>query len=141
MALRFLRRLCADERIEPADCRVDAAVIAHLNVLLNARAGSGLLTTDYGLPDTTRLLHDVPASLPGIQHALVACIRRHEPRLSDVIARGSGRVEPALRLSFLLDGRLGDGRRLPFTVTLTRGARVRVARTANALAEGEAACS
>ena len=65
-----------EQRIAPR-----AAVVGHLQRLLNTRLGSAPCNLDYGLHDTDKLLSLVPESLPRLCDLLCTTLARYEPRL------------------------------------------------------------
>lgn len=86
------------------------AIRAHLQALLNCTQGDCLAAPDYGLPDLTDLLRDVPDSLPSLRQVLRQSVQRYEPRLVHVQVRF---LPPAVgddptRLRFEIIARLRD---------------------------------
>ena len=60
------------------------SVLEHLQKLLNIRQGSVEMLQDYGLPDFNDLSHKFPYAINEIQRMIRDCIRKYEPRLTQV---------------------------------------------------------
>ncbi len=98
-----MQRLTAGQR-DAGD--VSASILLHLQALLATRAGALPLHPDYGLPDLTDALLQVPESgLDRVEAAIEATIRHHEPRLKHVDVRCIG-LRPGAVLAFEIEGRL-----------------------------------
>lgn len=97
-----------------------AAVVRHLKQMLSTRQGSSITCADYGVPDVTHLLHDLPEAIALIQRGVKASIQLYEPRLKNVQirhVRNSNEVgQPAM--AFEISGHilLPDGRRQPIRI-------------------------
>ncbi len=101
----LLERLIAGQR-EGGD--ISASILAHLQALLATRAGALPLHADYGLPDLTDALLQVPENgLATVEAAIEATIRHHEPRLTHVFVRCIG-LRPGSILAFEIEGRLAS---------------------------------
>jgi type VI secretion system protein len=59
-------------------------VLAHLQVLLNARRGESLSAPEIGLIDFADVVHGFPASAQVLVQTIRAMILKHEPRLRKV---------------------------------------------------------
>ena len=96
-----------------------SAVVAHLQLMLAAKTGGSLTCPDYGVPDMTGLLHDLPEAAATMQRQLKASIAAYEPRLKNVQVRLlKSDVDGQLGLSFEVSGHilLDDGRRQPVRI-------------------------
>lgn len=97
-----------------------AAVVRHLKQMLSTRQGSSITCPDYGVPDVTHLLHDLPEAIALIQRGVKASMQQYEPRLKNVQirhVRNSNEVgQPAM--TFEISGHilLADGRRQPIRI-------------------------
>jgi len=60
------------------------SVLEHLQKLLNIRQGSVEMLQDYGLPDFNDLSHKFPYAINEIQRMIRDCIRKYEPRLTQI---------------------------------------------------------
>jgi len=60
------------------------SVILHLQKLLNARQGTTLMDTGFGMPDFTDLTALFPDSVRDIERSISKTIETYEPRLSEV---------------------------------------------------------
>ena len=60
------------------------SVLEHLQKLLNVRQGSVKMLHDYGLPDFNDLSHKFPHAINEIQKMIRDCIRKYEPRLTQI---------------------------------------------------------
>ncbi len=60
------------------------SVLEHLQKLLNVRQGSVEMLHDYGLPDFNDLSHKFPYAINEIQRMIRDCIRKYEPRLTQI---------------------------------------------------------
>jgi predicted component of type VI protein secretion system len=112
-------------------------VLAHVDLLLGTRAGSSLLCPAYGMPDTTVLVHHLPASLPALQRCVIDAILRSEPRLSHLTPLRPARLAQRT-VCFQLRGDLIDGTPLSFLIVLESPLRGHVERLVpRATDEGE----
>jgi type VI secretion system protein len=106
-----------------------AAILAHLRVLLNTHHGDCEADPTYGIPDFTDCLHNLPGGLLALQTALQAAIARYEPRLTQVTVRPV-QIDPAsLVLHFEVSARLvgaADRPLMRFATRVVRGGHVSV---------------
>jgi len=106
--------------------RYDAylSIVAHLRVLLNAKAGSAVTAPDYGVVDFTDVVHDIPRSIHRLQDSIRATILTYEPRLRQVTVRFMPGPDP-LSLTFDVSARMTDDKRRPvqFSTRLDAGGR------------------
>lgn len=111
-------------RQRDAHTRLDA-VRAHLEVLLNTRAGSSLLDPTYGLPDLTDHMLAGTSRDGRVARLIEACVGRHEPRLTRVSVHEIPRDEAhPTRLGFALTAALRDGTPLRLSGHIGHGTRV-----------------
>src|SRR5262245_4704245 len=105
---------------------VEQAVMEHLLVLLNTRQGSSPADPDYGLPDLTDIVHNMPNGLPALQRLIGEAIQRYEPRLKAVTVRPAAHSPNSLSLSFEVRAQLVAGGSLRFETRVMRGGQVSV---------------
>lgn len=86
------------------------SIVAHLRVLLNAKAGSAITAADYGIVDFTDVVHDIPRSIQRLQDSIRATILTYEPRLRQVTVRFMPGPDP-LSLTFDVSARMADEKR------------------------------
>jgi type VI secretion system protein len=60
------------------------SVLRHLQKLLNSRREHAPAQMDYGIPDSTEVVHNFPESIAEMQRAIRESIEKYEPRLSAV---------------------------------------------------------
>ncbi len=70
---------------------LEAAVMAHLQQMLNTRRGSSLSAPDFGIMELSELMHHFPDALGIMQRSIKNAILKYEPRLKNVQVRA---VEP-----------------------------------------------
>jgi type VI secretion system protein len=105
------------ERHTWRDHDLDAAVATHLVNMLNTKQGSSLTCPDYGVPELTELLHDLPDAISIMQRSIKQCITQYEPRLRNVQVRHVPQeAGTSLVLSFEVTAQLvyPDGRKAGF---------------------------
>ena len=61
-----------------------SSILQNLERILNSRAGMSLACDGYGIPDLTQIVNGVPERAREIERALEDCIRKYEPRLTQV---------------------------------------------------------
>ncbi len=66
---------------------LEAAVLSHLQRMLNTRQGSSLTAPDYGIVELSELLHDFPNATGLMQRCIKNTILKYEPRLKNVQVR------------------------------------------------------
>lgn len=66
---------------------LEAAVLSHLQRMLNTRQGSSLTAPDYGIIELSELLHDFPNATGLMQRCIKNTILKYEPRLKNVQVR------------------------------------------------------
>ena len=85
----LIGRITDSDKESHYSIRLDEAVLVdsvleHLQKLLNIRQGSVEMLQDYGLPDFNDLSHKFPYAINEIQRMIRDCIRKYEPRLTQV---------------------------------------------------------
>ena len=85
----LIGRITDSDKESHYSIRLDEAVLVdsvleHLQKLLNIRQGSVEMLPDYGLPDFNDLSHKFPYAINEIQRMIRDCIRKYEPRLTQV---------------------------------------------------------
>lgn len=109
----------------PHDSARLQAVLTHLAALLNTRAGSSLLDPTYGLPDLTHHAHATEIQADSLAQRIATCVRRHEPRLTQLAVRAEPPCEAAPQgLRFAITASLADGTPLRLMGQLDHGGRV-----------------
>jgi type VI secretion system protein len=83
------------------------SVIAHLRVLLNARAGMALTVPQFGVIDFNDIVHNLPDGIRQIQTSLRTTIQTYEPRLENINVRYV-RDDQSLFLRFEITAQLVD---------------------------------
>lgn len=80
----------------------------HLQALLNCTRGDSQSAPEYGVPDLTDLLRDVPDSIATLRRMLQKTIEEFEPRVHRVRVRfvSSDLLEDPTRLRFEISARL-----------------------------------
>jgi type VI secretion system protein len=104
----------SNERSTGRTADVEAAVVEHLNRMLNTRQGSCQTCPDYGLIEVSEVVYDFPDAIGIMQRALKNTIQTYEPRLKNVQVRHIKSETPGeLTLSFEITAQLQlpDGRR------------------------------
>jgi type VI secretion system protein len=104
----LLHRLGQRARARGADPSGDVA--AHLNALLNTRAGSAPAVPEFGMVDFTDLVHSFPKGIPTLAASIRATILAYEPRLKNVSVRHLP-DDDVQRLKFEIVAQLADGPR------------------------------
>lgn len=102
------------------------SILKHLAVLLNTRQGSSALDPEYGMPDMTDVVHNIPAGIPALSRMIAETIQRYEPRLKSVTVRASPPSGATLSLSFEVRAQLVRGGTLRFETRVTHGGHVTV---------------
>ena len=128
MARGLMQRLGGTARSRAGGSSDHASVLEHLRVLLNTRRGDSEAAPDFGIPDFTDYLHNVPNALLELQIALQQTIARYEPRLTQIVVRAVD-VDPAsLVLYFEVSAKVTGARDQPlrFVTRMVRGGRVLV---------------
>lgn len=129
MSRGLMQRLGGSPAVARSTRSEQVAVLEHLRALLNTRWGNSEAAPEFGIPDFTDCLHNVPNALLHLQSTLQQTITRYEPRLSHVVVRAV-EVDPAsLILYFEVSAKLASGgEKLPmrFVTRVVRGGRVLV---------------
>lgn len=60
------------------------SILQHIQKLLNVRQGSVDMLFDYGLPDFNDLSNRFPYAINEIKKEITACIKKYEPRLTQI---------------------------------------------------------
>jgi type VI secretion system protein len=84
------------------------SIVAHLQDLLNTRAGESLSASDFGIVDFADVVHNFPEATQVLQQSIRATILKYEPRLRNVSVHPvqSGDV---LMVAFEISARLASG--------------------------------
>lgn len=64
-----------------------SAIVEHLEILLNARVGESATVPDFGLPDLTDLVRQIPEGTHKVENSIRDAILKFEPRLLKVKVR------------------------------------------------------
>ena len=108
---RLLERLQSWER-EPArrekenPRRVVDSVLRHLQRILNTKQGNVPIAEDYGVPDFTDFLNDIPDSIRELEKSIRLTVQKYEPRLKGVKVSFIPQEEDLLSAHFQLVARL-----------------------------------
>lgn len=106
-----------------------AAIVAHLQVLLNTRRGDSVTVPEFGVLDFSDLVHEFPGAISQLSRSIRATIMEYEPRLKNVSVRHIP-DEHALTLRFEIVAQLAQGRAartLKVATTIRPGGRFDVA--------------
>ena len=95
-----LRRNKEDSR------RIVDSVLRHLQRILNTKQGNVPIAEDYGVPDFTDFLDDLPDSVREIEKTLRLTIQKYEPRLKAVKVSLIPQEEDLLSLRFQIVAKL-----------------------------------
>jgi len=126
MGRALLSRL-AEKGGSPAD--EVAAIVAHLQVLLNTRRGESVAAPGFGIADFSDLAHEFPGAIPQLVKSIKATILEYEPRLKNVSVRHLPE-EQGLVLRFEISAQLAKGRvarTLKLATTVRPGGHIDVA--------------
>ncbi|MFY9268865.1 MAG: type VI secretion system baseplate subunit TssE [Candidatus Manganitrophaceae bacterium] len=98
----LLERLSAPAGSRPLTTAEDTqaladSVLGHLRKMLNTRQGHVLIQPEYGMPDVTEFVQNLPEMVERVQRAIRTSIERFEPRLRNV--RVKHLVSPDDRMS------------------------------------------
>lgn len=124
---RALLSRIAGRETAPAD--EVAAIVAHLQVLLNTRRGDAVTVPGFGILDFSDVANEFPAAIPALAKSIRATILEFEPRLKNVTVRHVP-DEHALTVRFEIQAQLAAGRTartLKLATTVRAGGRVEVA--------------
>lgn len=99
------------------DRRLVLSVVSNLNRLFNTRRGTVGHLPDYGLPDMLTVYRDSPRSADELRRAVKESIETYEPRLSHVRVRRRETDEHSMRLVFVVEAQLKNGKRVHFETT------------------------
>jgi type VI secretion system protein len=108
---RLLERLQSWER-EPArrekenPRRVVDSVLRHLQRILNTKQGNVPIAEDYGVPDFTEFLNEIPESIRDLEKSIRLTVQKYEPRLIGVKVSFIPQEEDLLSAHFQLVARL-----------------------------------
>jgi len=86
-----------------------AAIVAHLQVLLNTRRGEVVTAPSFGVTDFSDMAHEFPGAIPQLVKSIRATILEFEPRLKNVSVRHLAE-EQGLTLRFEISAQLAKGR-------------------------------
>ena len=108
---RLLERIQSWEK-EPArrekenPRRVVDSVLRHLQRILNTKQGNVPIAEDYGVPDFTDFLNDIPDSIRELEKSIRLTVQKYEPRLKGVKVSFIPQEEDLLSAHFQLVARL-----------------------------------
>jgi type VI secretion system protein len=85
------------------------SVLVHLKRMFSVRQGHSLTVPDYGMPDLTDFMREMPASSSAMEKSIRLCIESYEPRLRSVRVRFSRSDEDVFNLTFDIRARLVVG--------------------------------
>lgn len=105
-----------------------AAIVAHLQVLLNTRRGDAVTAPEFGVVDFSDLAHEFPGAIPTLVKSIKATIVEYEPRLKNVNVRHLT-DDAGLMLHFEISAQLARGkasRTLRFATTVRPGGHIDV---------------
>ena len=63
---------------------LNASILSHLKKMLNTRQGHVLTQPEYGMPDITEFILNLPEAVHEVSEAIRSSIERFEPRLISV---------------------------------------------------------
>ncbi len=86
-----------------------AAIVAHLQVLLNTRRGDAVTAPEFGVTDFSDLAHEFPGAIPTLVKSIKATVVEFEPRLKNVNVRHLAE-DGSLTLRFEISAQLAKGR-------------------------------
>jgi type VI secretion system protein len=86
--------------------RIVDSVLRHLQRILNTKQGNVPIAEDYGVPDFTDFLDDLPDSVREIEKTLRLTIQKYEPRLKAVKVSLIPQEEDLLSLRFQIVAKL-----------------------------------
>ncbi len=81
-------------------------MLKHLQRILNTKQGNVPISDDYGVPDFTDFLNDIPDSIRELEKAIRITIQKYEPRLKGVKVSYLPQEEDPLSAHFQITGRL-----------------------------------
>ncbi len=84
------------------------SIVAHLNDLLNTRAGESLSAPDFGIVDFADVVHNFPEATQVLQQSIRATILKYEPRLRNVSVHPVPSPD-TLMIAFEISARLASG--------------------------------
>ena len=130
----LLERLERPERQSRRRLRLDSSellesVLGHLRHLFNARRGSVMTRTDYGMPDFNDLAMQFPDAVPVIARAIKYQIDHFEPRIAKCAVRHVPNPDDPLSFSFHITGELkigDDAERVTFETVMGDDGQMRV---------------
>jgi type VI secretion system protein len=100
--------------------------LEHVQALLNTRQGGSQLDPAYGVPDITDVLHSLPGGMAVLRNMIEECLRRHEPRLTNIRVSSLAKDDTELFLRFEVQAKLSSGGSIRFETEVSRAGRVRV---------------
>lgn len=85
----LLERLSAPAGIRPLTVAENTqeladSILRHLRKMLNTRQGHVLTQPEYGMPDVTEFIQDLPVMVEVVQQGIRNSIERFEPRVRNV---------------------------------------------------------
>jgi len=84
------------------------SIVAHLQDLLNTRAGESLSAPDFGIVDFADVVHNFPEATQVLQQSIRATILKYEPRLRNVSVHAAPSTD-AQTVAFEISARLASG--------------------------------
>jgi type VI secretion system protein len=86
--------------------RIVDSVLRHLQRILNTKQGNVPIAEDYGVPDFTDFLNDIPNSIRELEKSIRLTVQKYEPRLKGVKVSFIPQEEDLLSAHFQIVGRL-----------------------------------
>jgi type VI secretion system protein len=82
------------------------SVLIHLGRMFSVRQGHSLTVPDYGMPDLTDFMRELPTSASAMEKSIRSCIETYEPRLRSVRVRFVRSDEDVFNMRFDIRARL-----------------------------------
>ncbi|MBI3609839.1 MAG: type VI secretion system baseplate subunit TssE [Nitrospirae bacterium] len=83
-----------------------ASILRHLGRMLNTRQGHALIQPEYGMPDVTEFLQNLPEMVEVVQQGIRNSIEKFEPRLRNITVSYVPSKEDGTNLRFEVTGEL-----------------------------------
>lgn len=101
------------------------SVLDNVQRILNSRVGALAHLPDYGLPDMSVILQELPASAHGMMTTMERTLLKYEPRLAAINIELLPQVQPG-HLEYALQVQLKSGQRVNFGTTMAAEGKVLV---------------
>lgn len=82
------------------------SILRHLRRMLNTRQGHTLIQPEYGMPDVTEFLQNLPNMVEVVQKGIRNSIEKFEPRLRNVTVKYVPSQDDRTNLRFEITGEL-----------------------------------